>query len=262
MSPFKKAKVILLPTGFIARRNEIGLQAYKTNLRIINNTEEEDLIFYQQHLYIISDDEIKEGDNFYNPHSGHLHIAGNHTDFKAIKENGCKKIIATTDTSLYIHQKETVSLPERVFYLPQPSQQFIKKYIEEYNKGQQITECLVEYELISNEEYFGNTINPDDDVPYFDERLKINSKDNTITIKKVKDNYSREEVDRLLDEQASKTTAEMLEKFKGYKSREEVIDLIVRAVSESHDWSNENNDIHSIGLIEKRFLNKWIEENL
>lgn len=45
MSTFKKAKVILLPTGFIARRNEIGLQAYKTNLRIINNTEEEDLIF-------------------------------------------------------------------------------------------------------------------------------------------------------------------------------------------------------------------------
>ena len=60
----------------------------------------------------------------------------------------------------------------------------------------------------------------------------------------------------MLDEQASRTTAEMLEKFKDYKSREEVIDLIVRAVSDSHDWSFENNNIHSIGLIEKRFLNK------
>ena len=78
--------------------------------------------------------------------------------------------------------------------LPQPSQQFIQKYIEEYNKGNVITDVLVEYELVSNEEYFLNTINPDDDVPYFDERLKINSKDNTITIKKVKDSYSREEV--------------------------------------------------------------------
>lgn len=82
------------------------------------------------------------------------------------------------------------------------------------------------------------------------------------TFKKSKSSYTREEVDRLLDEQASKTTAEMLEKFKGYKSKDEVIDLIIRAVSESHDWSEENNHVHSIGLIEKRFLNKWIEENL
>lgn len=70
------------------------------------------------------------------------------------------------------------------------------------------------------------------------------------TIKKVKDNYSREEVDRLLDEQASKTTAEMLEKFKGYKSREEVEKLIRKAiVSVSPNPA-------------KGFIDKWIEENL
>lgn len=90
----------------------------------------------------------------------------------------------------------------------------------------------------------------------------LNTNKVSITIKKAKDCYNREEVDRLLDEQASKTTDEMLKKFKGYKSKDEVIDLIIRAVSESHDWSSENNNIHSIGLIEKRFLNKWIEENL
>ena len=89
--------------------------------------------------------------------------------------------------------------------------------------------------------------------------MKINTMSK---FKKAKDNYTREEVDRMLDEQASRTTAEMLEKFKDYKSKDEIIDLIVRAVSESHDWSSENNDIHSINLIEKRFLNKWIEENL
>ena len=152
-----------------------------------------------QHLYIISDDEIKENNtHFYNPHSEQLHISGNHTDYIAINKNGCKKVIATTDTSLYIHQKETISLPERVFYLPQPSQQFIQKFVEEYNRGNIITDVLVEYELISNEEYFGNTVNPDDDVPYFDERLKINHKDNTITIKKVKDSYTKEEVENLI----------------------------------------------------------------
>lgn len=132
MSPFKKAKVILLPTGFIARRNEIGLQAYKTNLRIINNTEEEDLIFYQQHLYIISDDEIKKGDWVieYQPKDnlGELHQI--HNEY-VLSPNIQKKVIATTDTTLE---------------LPRLSQQFIEEYIEEYNKGQQITECLVEYE--------------------------------------------------------------------------------------------------------------------
>ena len=82
-----------------------------------------------------------------------------------------EKIIATTDISLV-----------KEYNLPQPSQQFIQKYIEEYNRGNIITDVLVEYELISNEEYFLNTINPDDDVPYFDENLKINPKNNSLNI--------------------------------------------------------------------------------
>ena len=131
------------------------------------------------HLYVLSDDEIKKGDYIYCTITNIIEIAKyNHDDLK----RDWKKVIATTDTSLYIHQKETVSLPERVFYLPQPSQQFIEKYIEEYNRGNIISDVLVEYELISNEEYFGNTVNPDDDVPYFDEKLKINPKDNSLNI--------------------------------------------------------------------------------
>ena len=98
-------------------------------------------------------------------------------------ETRYREVLATTDESLN---------------LPQPSQQFIKKFVEEYNRGNIITDVLVEYELISNEEYFGNTVNPDDDVPYFDERLKINHKDSTITIKKVKDSWNREEVENLI----------------------------------------------------------------
>ena len=134
---------------------------------------------------------------------------------------------------------------------------FIQKYIEEYNRGNIITDVLVEYELISNEEYFGNTINPDDDVPYFDERLKINSKDNTITIKKVKDSYTQEEVDRMLDEQASKTTAEMLDKFKGYKSREEVIAFGKKVKKYCKDgWKEET--LHRVFFE----WDKWVEENL
>ena len=80
----------------------------------------------------------------------------------------------------------------------------------------------------------------------------LNTNKVSITIKKVKDSYSREEVDRLLDEQASKTTAEMLEKFKGYKSREEVIELIVDAMSSCTNGTSSH----------CQDFDKWIEENL
>ena len=125
-------------------------------------------------LYIISDDEIKENNtHFYNPHSGQLHISGNHTDYIAINKNGCKKIIATTDVSLG---------------LPQPSRQFIEKYIEEYNKDNIITDVLVEYEYLLDD----RTV-----LPYWN--LKVNTKDNTITIKKLKETYTKEELCQILE---------------------------------------------------------------
>ena len=154
-------------------------------------------------------------------------------------KNGYKEILSSTNASLE---------------LPQPSQQFIQKYIEEYNRGNIITDVLVEYELISNEEYFLNTINPDENVPYFDEDLKINPKYNTISIKKVKDSYTKEEVDRMLDEQASKTTAEMMEKFKDYKSREEIKSLLFKFTNHF--------DLKRNIEITLDMQSKWLEENL
>ena len=206
-----------------------------------------------QHLYIISDDEIKEnGTHFYNPHSGQLHKSGSHTDYKAVNNNSCKKIIATTDISL---EPRNLYGNSGLFKtkLPQPSQQFIEKYIEEYNRGNIITDVLVEYQTDFKSEtklYMLSIGDNPDDFEYGEPTVKINPKDNTITIKKVKDSYTREEVEMLLDEQASKTTAEMLEKFKGYKSREEVEKLIRKAiVSVSPNPA-------------KGFIDKWIEENL
>ena len=276
MSTFKKGKVVILPTNeatgdFSKERIYPCLLKYSW---MFDKEEKGKLIFTNsniktptqlQNLYIISDDEISRYDWCINRNNNKVFQVQSEEEAKELNdfigENGYNKIIATTDNSL-TEDRQKAAFVVIGHPLPQPSKQFIQKFVEEYNKGNVITDVLIEYELISNEEYFGNTVNPDNDVPYFDEKLKINPKDNTITIKKVKDCYTQEQVDRMLDEQASRTTAEMLEKFKDYKSKDEVIDLIVRAVSESHDWSNENNNIHSIGLIEKRFLNKWIEENL
>ena len=202
------------------------------------------------HLYALSNDEIKLFDWVYNNKENIVEQINSKTQLIFVleenKENQTfKKIIATTN--------KTLSQTNRT-EIPQPSQQFIQKYIEEYNRGNIITDVLVEYELISNEEYFGNTVNPDNDVPYFDEDLKINPKYNTISIKKVKDSYTKEEVDRMLDEQASKTTAEMMEKFKDYKSREEIKSLLFKFTNHF--------DLKRNIEITLDMQSKWIEENL
>ena len=188
MSTFKKAKVVMLPTnqktnGMICK--DITGQDKTIAIKAKYLMEHEDYIGH--HLYIILDDEIKEDDWYYD--NVVLQIR-QWKSFMIYNKLQHKKIIATTDSSLWRPSHKYAS---DVILLPQPSQQFIEKYIEEYNKGNVITDVLVEYELISNEEYFGNTVSPDDDVPYFDEKLKSNPKDDTITIKKVKDSYTREE---------------------------------------------------------------------
>ena len=93
-------------------------------------------------------------------------------------KNGYKEILSSTDVSLG---------------LPQPSQQFIEKYIEEYNRGNIITDVFVEYENKFDE--YGYDI--------IKSILKINPKDNTITIKKVKETYTREELYQILEKYTS-----------------------------------------------------------
>ena len=178
----KKCKIIMLPTNQKTKYLMVYSDVEKTKGKLILNGLKNDEYKEYQHLYIISDDEIKKGDYIYCTITNAIEIAKYNHDY-LIRD--WKKVIATTDKSLSQTNRTEI---------PQPSQQFIQKFVEEYNRGNIITDVLVEYELISNEEYFGNTVNPDDDVPYFDERLKINHKDNTITIKKVKDSYTREEV--------------------------------------------------------------------
>ena len=194
MSTFKKAKVVMLATNKIETESRIGY--YKDTLSLGNSKYDKRLSLFRsidgtstpnpQHLYIISDDEIKENNtHFYNPHSGQLHISGNHTDYIAINKNGCKKIIATTDTSLKIDNPNYDIGKLAYITLPQPSQQFIQKYIEEYNRGNIINDVLVEYGIIYEGRSY-DLYNPD--------KLKVNLKNNTITIKKVKDSWNREEI--------------------------------------------------------------------
>ena len=251
----KQCQVVMLPTNkedrtlnqiykFIAQpENAFDRRVFGELIR----TASPDKSKYQcQHLHITSDEEIREGDyciidlgefsrvvRVKSLNSGHPFYNVDITEGYT-KISDLKKIIASSDR-LVTGWDYKNDIPDGDLYnefLPQPSQVFIEKYINEYNKGNVIEKVMVDY-------YKGHINIPIDcKVSYFNEfgefeGLKV-SKDNTITISKVKDSWNREEV----------------------------IELIKSAVGESHDFSRENNDIHSIGIIERRFLNSWINKNL
>lgn len=150
----------------------------------------------QHHLYITSDEEIKEDDwaiEFKNNKPINvLQIKG--SDFQRCIHNyeKLKKIIATTDKSLQIKYNSAYFTGyTRVGYksLAQPSQSFIEVFIKEYNKGNVITKVMVEYDEIWN---IGGVEKASDVGPHY--FLKVNPKDNTITIKKLKDSWNRDEM--------------------------------------------------------------------
>ena len=216
MLPTLKESILLLnPTT-----NKFGLTK-ETSRKIYPIEEYIKLGFIPQHLYIISDDEIKENDYCLNLETN--------TVFKMHKHglptsNRNKKIIATTDTSL-INRKQMTFMDEATewtYDLPQPSQQFIEKFIEEYNKGNVITNVLVEYEqdyanrncstcnlgtdgtcelnlekkccsstnnVTKHGDYWISCLDGEEDSEIY--KIKVNPKDTTITIKKLKDSWNR-----------------------------------------------------------------------
>lgn len=218
MEQFKRAQIIMLPTNNIFQS---GLQPYSVYSKPITKggwmlpkSGAEARRLHQNgnqayHLYIISDDEIKEEDWCLCGNKTLLQIKKQLTYDNIKTANNdfeCKKIIGTTDTSL------TLSDQYHIYdILPQPSQQFIEKYIECYNKNEVITEVLVECFYSSGG--FSHIQN-----------IKVNPKDNTITIKKLKDSWNREEVIELL--------------------------------------KNYRNSIIEVKPINIIYLDKWIKENL
>ena len=194
----KKAQVIMLPHN----DNNAKITLYKTaSGKPLNLSTNTDILAHHtnQHLYIILEDEIKEGDwCIYNNRIVKYN--------KPANPHFYKKIIATTDTSLNKYCWNCNLLKENPTglcircsrfgdtkrFIPQPSPQFIEKYIESYNKVEIITDVLVEYSpsSITIQTYSEQQIN--DNLKAL--TLKINPKDNTITIKKLKDSWNRGDV--------------------------------------------------------------------
>jgi hypothetical protein len=207
MKNYKRAQAVMLPT------------TEKTDLFIINKQlfkchkpqQGDGVDTVNQNLYIISDDKIIEGDWYLvelfkiTGESNGLKLEQceaiddgwvNNSDVVTARHiKNCKKVIATTDRKLTDDNRTYISgLMGKPNILPQPSQQFIEKYIESYNKGEVITDVLVEYERIPwNLDEYGSLILEEE------LRLKINP-DNTITIKELKETWDRKEVEAKLFE--------------------------------------------------------------
>lgn len=189
---FKKCKLVMLPSKEKAKPNDIVINITSNSMFIIskstidawNNINSKADHLKPQHLYIISDDEIKNDDWWM-----YIDLQGTpmfpNQDEEIFKHDKLdKKIIASTDN----------------LNLPQPSQSFITKYIEEYNKGNKIEDVLVEYEEYITDGWVPTYNNPDnhnlEQSAELDIRLKI--KDNTITIKKVKESWNKEEISSII----------------------------------------------------------------
>ena len=209
----------MLPTNeksskaYLSITTEIGLHSknwQKSWLELHSKPMTNTQIAKGHHLYIISDDKIEEGDwviidgklirqcSKTVNENGFIEVIG----FNAVLESACKKIIATTDTSLTTCQCKKVGYHKlsckQTYNLPEPSQSFIKVFIEEYNKGNIITDVMVEYEKHTSAfNHIGKTPSKQERLRgcydngeqivgiWSEETLKINPKDNTITIKKV-----------------------------------------------------------------------------
>ena len=186
---YKKVNVIILPSK--NGNSKIGLNPRamfnKPHLYYFN----EGAVYQEcQHLYIISDEEIKVGDWIYRYEDKKVFQSKSYfSEGNPLKKGLITKIIATTDKSITINGYDSSDEDAVVnCYLPQIPQQFIEKWIEEYNKGNQIEEIFVEYvqelSIDSNKHLIEEAY------------LKINS-DNTISIRN-KINYSIEEVKEII----------------------------------------------------------------
>ncbi len=200
MSTFKRKKVVMLPT------NEKASIVFDSGTLRLTPEKYFDWKTYR-HLYVISDEEINEGDWFIvelfkiNGQYSGLHIEqanklydcwiNDGVTIRRHKDN-CKKIIATTDSALGIWEVGNEIQGGIKHPLPQPSKSFIEKYIEAYNKKNPIELIDVEYE------YTGVITNKKYSLTHHYIKPKVNPKDNTITIKKIKDSYSTSEVENLL----------------------------------------------------------------
>ncbi len=141
-----------------------------------------------QHLYVLSNEKINVGDWYLTFEGAGFHsVVGvpRKCEDSNYSFSYCKKIIATTDSSLKYSSWEPYHEHPQAS-LPQPNQSFLETFVSEFNRKNVIKKVMVKYteDLAPSGDFF----NPD-----IITVLKINQ-DNTINIKKTKDSWTRNEI--------------------------------------------------------------------
>ena len=196
MEQFKRAKVFVLEAkqppqvGDICYISVIGwFICTKEHLKgnvIANLVEYKSVKVYK--MYITEYKEIENNDYFITQYFPNTFVLGKR--LKSIYNIKDNKVVAIFGNHIYPPCNEHCSNKYICTY-PQPSLNFVIKWIKEANKDNIITDILIEYE--EGKSYSGN------EGLIIKEWLKINPKDNTITIKKVKEVYTKEELSQILE---------------------------------------------------------------
>lgn len=175
MKQFIKHPIVMLPTDKDSNIS-LGLNnllVNTSNKSAIQNRNED---FINQHLYILSDEPIKDGDWCYDYYLKTIIQNKNLTKGQLLH---CKKIIVTIDKEIRIKNINGVL----GLILPQLSQEFIKYFIDKYNdSGKAINYVEVEYEYKEDIKEFSDNNLRGIEVSNQREELLINP-DNTINIK-------------------------------------------------------------------------------
>lgn len=184
-----KAKIIMLPTEnetMVLRNTYCFTEAHGNPLKYgrIRNAVERG--FEYQHLYVITNEEIKEDDWYVNDKmifkADSVFDNGNNPN-----QNKLNKKIAATTNKLYNNIGGKLLTQK----LPTFSQEFLKQYCEAGG----IDEVEIEEEWLGYDGILGKNIN----------KIKVNI-DNTINIKPIKTSWNREEVETLCNDLLNELT--------------------------------------------------------
>ena len=178
MLPTNKSSSICTVKHFID--NKIKL-LYNHNNKAFIFEEDKDLIIQPQHLYILSDEEIKEGDWYL---SDKFVWQMKYPQWGEEGQGGAKKIIATTNPEL----TEIIECngTSYVFKIPKIPQSFIQEFVK--NQGNGYNKILIEVEL--GEDYLAGNSGGNEIWSSYPDKLKLSSNNEVNIIMENVDNWN------------------------------------------------------------------------
>lgn len=184
---YKSLDLVMLPQkGKAAVHTTYGEMKDSSEFHSLKESHIEGGLIIPYHLYIVSDEEIQDGDLVI-PNGLYRSVWEYRTPpcpmpYWGGERSGCKKIIATTDKSIKL--LSTALIPKS----------FIEYFVKEHGKGSIITKVEVEYK-----QWSVFTVGQTGHETPTETRLVVNQ-DSTINIRQVqtKTSWTREEVEKLL----------------------------------------------------------------